>query len=301
MSEYKKIFHVGLHKTATTFLQNQVFNNLLHTEQITRPYTQHNHAFNMMQYADDTLYDENLFLEEINKFNNKNVIFSDESFSGKPIFFSHINRTMIAKRIKKAVPDAEIILFLRDQKKILYSKYLTYLKYLNGWKSIEDFFYIHKTNYTYEDYKNLKKASLDSLFFNTNGEYINLDIYKYSKIIELYKSLFHKVHIFLYEDLKDNLPETISRLEVIINDKVKVKYFTNVNESFTKKKIFLKRNMNKIASIFNSRIVNKVFSLLFNSVPSFFFKEPENIIEDMVGNYFREDNIKLKQLVKDIK
>ena len=59
--------------------------------------------------------------------------------------------------------------------------------------------------------------------------------------------------------------------------------------------------MNKIASIFNSRIVNKVFSLLFNCVPSFFFNEPENIIEDIVGNYYTEDNIKLKQLVKDIK
>ena len=59
----KKFIHVGLHKTATTYLQNYIFNNIENFELVTRPYTQHNKAFNMMQYADDTMYNENLVFE----------------------------------------------------------------------------------------------------------------------------------------------------------------------------------------------------------------------------------------------
>ncbi len=53
----KAFIHVGLPKTATTFLQEKIFPRLSNTTLISRPYTQQSKAFNQLQYADDCHYD----------------------------------------------------------------------------------------------------------------------------------------------------------------------------------------------------------------------------------------------------
>lgn len=298
----KKFIHIGLHKTATTYLQNHIFNNIENFELVTRPFTQHNKAFNMMQYADDTMYNENFILKEIEKFKDKNVIFSDEAFSGKMILFSHINRTIIANRLQKLIPDAEIIIFLRDQKTILLSKYLTYLKFTNGFVKLKDFLHLKDKDYSYDDYKKLKKPNSDDMLYNTNFANINIEVFKYSALIELYKKRFKKVHIFIHEDLQHNFDETINRLEKLFGEKINNKKKVQVNSSHSKRKIFLMRSFNKIDYFFQSKLIRKFLHLLINLIHPSFFKEvnSEDEIEKIIKNFFKKDNLKLKKIVKDV-
>jgi len=109
------ILHVGLHKTASTFFQECVWPQLKTYTQLTRPYTQHNHAFNQLQYADDSLYDKELVIKELDKINAQNLLISDASLTGKPVIFSYINRSLIAKRLKEIFPRMVELYHMLDQ------------------------------------------------------------------------------------------------------------------------------------------------------------------------------------------
>ena len=126
MKDKKVFIHVGLPKTASTLLQEIVFPALKPVIYVSRPYTQENHAFNKLQYADDSLYAAEELRDEINNIialepGNK-VLISDELLSGAP-FYNFINRGLIPKRFAEILPDAEVILFLRGQKDIIRSLY----------------------------------------------------------------------------------------------------------------------------------------------------------------------------------
>lgn len=199
----KTIIHVGLHKTATTYLQSSVWPMVSNYTYLSRPYTQHNHAFNQLQYADDSLYDPEVIQSELAKIGYGNLLISDESFSGKPLSFSYINRSMIARRLHDQFPDAEIILFLRDQTDIIKSHYSSYIKMPFGVKTIDEFLYQPKGDYSYGDFISYpERFDISNLYYNTNDVFLHLDCFKYSCLIELYHRLFKKCHVFLYEDFK---------------------------------------------------------------------------------------------------
>ncbi|MFC1845312.1 hypothetical protein ACFLZ5_11080, partial [Thermodesulfobacteriota bacterium] len=183
---------------ATTYLQEIVFPNVKGFTYLTRPYTQHNFAFNKLQYADNSLYNHSETIDEVKKINSKNLLISDESFSGKPFGLGYINRSLIAERLAKAFPEAEIILFLRGQQEILLSQYNMWVKGYNaGYRNIDDFVWYPKKNYTHQESLSNKPAGLNTLFWNTNKFYLNLEGYKYFDLVSLYKCLFKKVHISL--------------------------------------------------------------------------------------------------------
>ena len=133
----KKIFiHVGLHKTASTYLQERIFPLFQNLTLVSRPYTQQNEAFNKLQYASDPLFSSKQFSKELNLIqesdNNRKILISDENFSGLP-YYNFINRGIIAKRLSSLIPDAEIILFLRGQESLVRSHYNQAIK--KGWFS----------------------------------------------------------------------------------------------------------------------------------------------------------------------
>ena len=55
------------------------------------------------------------------------ILISDELFYGYPRY-NFINRSSIAKRISETIPDAEIILILRNQEDLILSLYNQYIK-----------------------------------------------------------------------------------------------------------------------------------------------------------------------------
>ena len=122
----KIYLHLGLHKTASTWLQKTVFNSLPDTLLITRPYTIFGKEFSELQFANDIFYDSQRLVDEITRIGENSgksrIIISDEAFSGLPKY-NYLNRSTIANRLSKAFPNAEILLFLRGQAELLESLY----------------------------------------------------------------------------------------------------------------------------------------------------------------------------------
>ena len=106
------VLHVGLHKTGTNYFQKRIWSQLKTYSILTRPFTVQNHAFSMLQYADDSMYDKELVINELGKIEAENLLISDPLLTGKSITFSYINRSIIAKRLKELFPEAKIILFI---------------------------------------------------------------------------------------------------------------------------------------------------------------------------------------------
>ena len=84
----KIIIHVGLQKTASKYLQDVFFPRLNNVAYIGRPYTQENYAFNSLQYAGNSIYNDSVIREEFDRIENKiakdNIIliFSVRDFRG---------------------------------------------------------------------------------------------------------------------------------------------------------------------------------------------------------------------------
>jgi len=151
--KFEKVFiHIGLHKTASTYLQEVILSNTPDILYLTRPYAQCNKAFNKLQYADDSLYSHEEFLDEISKLpSKKTLLLSDEAFSGFPNGLWYINRSIILTRLKRAFSNAIIILFIRGQKSLIKSHYNQYIKSGYGTLRLKHFIWKPQRNYTVRD------------------------------------------------------------------------------------------------------------------------------------------------------
>lgn len=290
----KTIIHVGLHKTASTYLQTNVFPFLKTYQYVSRPYTQHNYAFNQMQYADDSFYVKADMINEIEKFEKGNVLFSDESFSGKPVSFGYVNRTMIANRLSELFPDGEIVLFLRGQKDILRSQYNMWVKgYTEGARSIDDFIWFPEKNYSYDEYVKNTGVDMDSLYWNTNKDYVHLDCYKFYELISMYKSLFKHVHVFLYEDFVKDKEVVLVRLEEILGEPISGRKNTSnerVNVSLKGGALAKKMFYNQ----FKLMELPRVFKMaLYKYISRKKSVNVEEYIHEVTQGYYNENNRKI--------
>jgi hypothetical protein len=296
----KTILHIGLHKTATTFFQNSVWPHVPGYIYLSRPFTQHNHAFNQMQYADDSLYNKRGVFSQLSGLNKSRLLISDEAFSGKPVFFSYINRSMIARRLKEIFPNAEIILFLRDQKDIILSHYSSYIKMPYGIKSIDKFLLKPENDFILSDYlKNQNYYNSKSLYYNTNDFFIHLDCFFYSPIINLYKSLFEKCHFFLYEDLVSKSESVFSRLEGILEEKIIFKDASAQNVSLSAQELETYRIANRLSLMTSNKSFIKAAQMAIKMLP---IKKKclKTVIDEYVGNYYHDDNNRLKSISPDL-
>lgn len=102
----KIILHVGMHKTATTFLQEELFPKIV----------QHNQD---VQFIDTFSIDM-----DINEY-KKTVIISDENLDGGSyrLFRNHRHRNRIARNLARMFPEAEVMVCFRDKEKWLKSAY----------------------------------------------------------------------------------------------------------------------------------------------------------------------------------
>jgi len=296
----KTIIHVGLHKTATTFLQLNVWPQISGYTYLSRPYTQHNHSFNQLQYADDSLYDKNLVIRELNRIAANRLLISDESFSGKPLYFSYLNRSIIAKRLKDLFPKAEIILFLRDQKDIILSHYSGYTLMPYGIKQIKDLFYRPGPDYTYDDYLDKPhRYQMSSLYYNTNDYFIHLDCFLYTNLVSLYIDLFDKCHVFLYEDFEKDFGESIARLEEIVGEHIGVKSMKRENVSLSPTQIEKRRKANCVPPISN-KYLRKLVQVAIRIASNAQDKDLKIIAHEIAGGYYSQDNQALKSMLPSI-
>jgi len=115
--EFKIYFHLGLPKVASTFLQKEIFPNLINIQFHSKP--------KFCEYKRL----KGLDLQE-------NHLFSSEKFRGLE---------EVVEEIIKYFPEAKFIFLVRRQDQWILSKYKYYIR-KHGWKGFEDFFDIENNN-----------------------------------------------------------------------------------------------------------------------------------------------------------
>ncbi len=193
MDKQQVYIHIGMPRTATTFLQHEIFPYLPEIEFYGLEETHYSEAFNKLQFADDSFYSPSIIQEVKKTWRADKVLLSNENFIGQSSHFNHLNRSIIAKRLKDAFPDAKILLVLRNQVDLLASLYAINLQWKET-RNIDDFIW----KPFQEKPKNIGGSA--SSYFNTTEGYECLDGYNYLPLIELYNSLFNDVEILLFED-----------------------------------------------------------------------------------------------------
>lgn len=294
----KKIYiHVGLHKTGTTFLQKNIFPFLKKTFCIIPPYTGEklDLALNKLQYADDIYYDPNEIVREVENIKSDQILISDESLSGVADF-NCINRSLIANRLSNSFPDSEIILFLRGQKDIINSSYNQVIKVGKTCLTIDDYIYFPN--------RNISNRGLTNRYYNSWYLNIHPDNYMYYELIKMYSQKFSKVHVFLYEDFKENNIATANKLLSLMNDslsnEVELKNIldsTKENAKLSDKKINYIRYRNIFRPILKNRYIVNFTALLYSQTESLFKKKRTNeeYVEELIADYFCKNNQKIMQ------
>ena len=305
----KVLIHIGLHKTATSYLQQEVFPYLRQYELITRPYTQCNFAFNKLQLADDILYDKSEILKELENFGDKPLLISDESFSGLPYTCSYINRSTVARRLKDLFPEASIMLFIRGQKSLIKSFRNQFIKsHKYGFKDISEFLYYPEKNYSYQMYQQAIKKNRSYLYINSTDYFLHLDSFKYYELISFYKSLFNRVHVFLYEDLKYDKEHLLNQLEEIVGEPVRrneqgAESRKVVNRSVSEKRLRMKMWQKKVNLMTKNQVARKVLTGI-----SYFalgginrkMNDLDAYLNEVGKKHYAENNSKLMQVFPEI-
>ena len=275
--EKKLVIHVGLQKTASTYLQTTYFPHLKGVTYIGRPYTQINKAFNSLQFNDDSLFSLTEFqneIEHIKRYHHENntILISDELFNGNA-FYNFINQGLIAKRLSLAIPNAEIILFIRNQNDLILSLYNQYVK-IGLFNDQLNRNFIHKpgADFTLERwFADMRKWCINNNRYISHRSLFNINHFRYSAMIKLYKDLFNKVHIFLYEDFVSNKEMCLNRISSILNTQspkntdLLLEKTKNVNKGLTKNKLQIQLMENQLNVLFSkksliSRLTVKVLS-----------------------------------------
>jgi hypothetical protein len=200
------VIHVGLPKTGSTFIQENVLSASEDVFYVGRPYTQEGQAFNMIQYCDDSIYNAERVQEELNNLrrraDGKRIVISDEMLAGSPLY-GFRNRSSIARRLQRHFPEAEIILCLRNQVDLLqsYFKQITAM----GWNGrVLDRNYVHRSGsgLSFEDWREGTRWDKTRRVVSHHS-LISVEYFKYTRLYECYDQLFDEVSVLLFEDFQE--------------------------------------------------------------------------------------------------
>ncbi|MDX4013130.1 hypothetical protein Q6A86_09040 [Aliarcobacter skirrowii] len=228
MNQYdnKDIIHIGMPKTATTWFQKYFYPNIEN-----RKYIDRNIISELFIKPRAFDFDKNYVLKKMKSIEkDKSLIICDEVLSGalqSGALHGYMTKEN-AIRLKQVFPEAHIVIFIREQKKMIASMYQQYIK-IGGNYSINE--YLHH-----------------SKFHPLRTPLFELDFLNYYKIIDFYIQLFGKdnISIFLYEEFLENQKEFIKNYQIKFNLEVE---FEKINFSTTNTSY--KKTTTKIAKILN--------------------------------------------------
>ena len=215
----KKIIHIGANKAASTTLQRHLFNKseyLSYLGEDCIDYHKYKVCLDSLVSDDDFHFSfidaEKIFYNQIEYSDKKTFIFSNED-----ILTSRVP-TQCATRLHKLLPDAKILIIIRNQLDAIVSWYANHGAYLkqvprNYWRRYVSF----------DDW-------LEYCF--SFPKYSPLESYLYHKHLSLYRDLFGKenIHLLFFEDLIYKKKTFIESLSKILN----VKY-SNVDDALVNK------------------------------------------------------------------
>ncbi len=202
-------------RTATTFFQRVVFPEFKTLNYVGLPFTHIHPLFQNVMYEDDSTYERAPLQNWVQNHGDRALLLSNENFVGQALYWHYGNRTRIATRLQQAMPEATVLLFLRNQPELLKSMYLIALQDKETC-SLHDFIRFEPPVYQPENYS--QQAAVDLFDWARYDTYHACEYapgYRYLPMVDLYKSLFPRVEIFLYEDFKSNPQDILSRLEEV--------------------------------------------------------------------------------------
>lgn len=225
----KVYFHIGLHKTGSTFLQKEVFPNI--------PQNNFKYIggivdrFKELVYQDPVFYNADHTRIQLEKLMDKDKInlISDENLSGDPQN-GGIYRSSIIAKIYQCFPNAKIILFIRRQDNWAISNYRGSIRRGSN-LSLENFFL---------PVLNPQKAWV--------RRYPNptIELFKYYYFVDYIKNTFGEDGLLLlpYESLKENPTKIIKKICLFMN--VDTPKYKNIkrNYSWGRIRIFIHRMFN---------------------------------------------------------
>ena len=258
--------------------------------------TQYSDAFQKILYQDDSCFNQDEIAANLKPITEKNAILSNELFVGQSLYLHSTNRSRTARRLKHLFPEAEIVLVLRNQVSLLESLYSIGV-YSGMSLGPKDFIHFSDT-----------PSSVDNPLYSTFAEAETTEGYFFSKLIELYRSLFTNVHVLLFEDFKSGPAPFAERLSQLLN--LKTPPIKNperrVNKSLSARQIKLIRRLNLYKPVLNRGAFGKRifrFKLRFlehRLIDKKKFQFPHSL-QNKLRNTFIDDNRKLADLVPELK
>ncbi len=168
------IFHIGYPKTATTWFQENFFPRIKNHHFIHRDIT-NKHFF----FSDSFLFNPEVVKKSIGFSEDEKILLSSElmvTAINHGWHYGNYARTC-AQKIKQVFPDAQIIVFIRNQQSLAASAYQQYVKN-GGTFSMKRYLY--------------------------SGRGFSFEHLLFDKLVEYYDSLFgqENVHVFVYEEMR---------------------------------------------------------------------------------------------------
>lgn len=253
MKDY--IIHIGLPKTASSFLQERIFPRFEGLNYVGSGQIRKSAEFNHLRLADDSLYQDAAARKLVDSFKGEKILLSEERFAGRFLGFGgFINRSIIARRLRDLMPNARILIFLRGQPAYIYSAYQQYIKGPSrGIKPFENF--VHEP----ERYHNPEAGQH---FYDEQSLGFSPHYVFYHELLHLYTSLFQDVKILLFEDFVRNPDIVLAEMEQFIKPTNtlagKIDWNLKKNESVTEAGLEAIRYRNA-TSFMGKGILPKVF------------------------------------------
>jgi len=292
------LFHIGYHKTGTTFLQKEVFEayNILHRVpqreifwNIIFPNTLNYDKANSSEFISEAIVQA--------KHTGALPVFSNERLSGGHHTGGH-DAVELADRIKMCAPNARILIFVREQKSLLLSLYAQYVKGM-GCLSLAEY--------------------CDPRYTTHTKELFNPVTLEFDRLVAEYMRRFDRVLVLPFELLKadpDNVIKTILNFAGVSEHEAKKisvasRGATNVSRSAILQRVdrffhpFRSRNIPHVGSTYCNRF-SRTFARSISGVVKHLplgilerrlRRADEAFISNFVAHRYSESNRHLSEMI----
>jgi len=183
MKERKIIFHLGLNRTGTTFLQTKIFPFLKDVNYIPL-YLNNRYACNPFMLKTEG--------DKTTLISNENICFFIKHFdTDKDVKYYPDSKTIL-KRLKKVFPDASIIFCTREKDSWLKSVYNNSVK--NGYAHSFEYFLKHSEYIDIDDFVKTLKELFDDVF-----------IYRFEDFVQNKQKIVSDICNFIGTDVPNNI------------------------------------------------------------------------------------------------
>lgn len=228
----RPLVHIGYHKTATTWFQKLFYPRVRNAKYIPQL-----DVVRVFKAYDMLAPDAVGMRQALGGSDQQPAIICDETLCGsfrEPYLRSVLGWT-IAQVLATALPDADIVLFVRAQPDMMAATYAEYVRG-GGVRSAVDFFELG----TLASPQTLRTATMATP---------SIAHFEYDRLIARYDALFgaERVHVFLYEDFRRDPTHFLRRYAALLGLEVDLDSIdlSRENTSYSRKVLALARMINR--------------------------------------------------------